>query len=63
MPRGRLVILDGAQPTLFMEDPGMVVSMLVDFFCDGIEPAEVPPPDMPRAAAGHSSAAAAWPQP
>lgn len=30
----------------------MVVSMLADFFCDGVEPAEEAPPDMPRAAAG-----------
>jgi pimeloyl-ACP methyl ester carboxylesterase/DNA-binding CsgD family transcriptional regulator len=43
LPRGRLVVLDGAQPALFTEDPGMVVSMLVDFFCDGIEPAGGPP--------------------
>ena len=53
LPRGRLVILDGAQPALFMEDPSMVVSMLVDFFCDGVEPTEEAPPDMPRAAVGH----------
>ena len=32
LPRGRLVLLDGAQPTLFTEDPGGVVAMLVDFF-------------------------------
>jgi DNA-binding CsgD family transcriptional regulator len=38
LPRGRLVVLDGTQPTLFMEDSGGVVRMLVDFFCDGIEP-------------------------
>jgi DNA-binding CsgD family transcriptional regulator/pimeloyl-ACP methyl ester carboxylesterase len=54
MPRGRLVMLDGAQPTLFMGDPGMVVGMLVDFFCDGIEPPAdpSPPPEMPSVAAG-----------
>jgi len=40
LPRGRLVVLDGAQPALFIGDPGMVVGMLVDFFCDGIEPPE-----------------------
>jgi DNA-binding CsgD family transcriptional regulator len=49
LPRGRLVLLDGAQPTLFTEDPGAVVTMLVNFFCDGIEPAGEPPP----AAGGH----------
>jgi DNA-binding CsgD family transcriptional regulator/pimeloyl-ACP methyl ester carboxylesterase len=56
MPRGRLVILDGAQPTLFMGDPGRVMSMLVDFFRDGIEPLgdPSPPPGMPSTAAGHS---------
>jgi len=55
MPRGRLVILDGAQPTLFMGDPDRV-SMLVDFFCDGIEPSAdpSPPPGMPSAPAGHT---------
>ena len=55
MPRGRLVILDGAQPTLFMGDPDRV-SMLVDFFCDGIEPPadSSPPPGMPSAPAGHT---------
>jgi DNA-binding CsgD family transcriptional regulator len=54
MPRGRLVMLDGAQPTLFMGDPGMVVGMLVDFFRDGIEPPgdPSPPPGMPGVAAG-----------
>ena len=52
LPRGRLVVLDGAQPTLFRQDPGEVVSMLVDFFQDGIEPAEAAPqPDVAGAAA------------
>jgi DNA-binding CsgD family transcriptional regulator/pimeloyl-ACP methyl ester carboxylesterase len=51
LPRGRLVLLDGAQPTLFTKDPGPVVTMLVDFFCDGIVPAGEPPP--PGLAAGH----------
>jgi len=52
LPRGRLVLLDGAQPTLFPEDPGAVVTMLMDFFCDGLEPAGEPPPAGP-AAEGH----------
>jgi pimeloyl-ACP methyl ester carboxylesterase/DNA-binding CsgD family transcriptional regulator len=54
LPRGRLVVLDGAQPALFMEDPGEVVGMLIDFFCDGIEPAEEEPQGMLEGAAGHS---------
>jgi DNA-binding CsgD family transcriptional regulator/pimeloyl-ACP methyl ester carboxylesterase len=45
LPRGRLVMLEGAQPVLFPEDPGEVVSLLLGFFCDGIEPAESPPAD------------------
>jgi len=47
LPRGRLVLLDGAQPTLFTGDPGAVVAMLADFFCDGIEPAGEPLPAGP----------------
>jgi DNA-binding CsgD family transcriptional regulator len=43
LPRGRLVVLDGAQPVLFDEDPGAVVSLLIRFFGDGVEPAETPP--------------------
>jgi DNA-binding CsgD family transcriptional regulator/pimeloyl-ACP methyl ester carboxylesterase len=55
LPRGRLVILDGAQPTLFMEDPGMVVGMLVDFFRDGVEPPGNPSPSPGMtSAAGHT---------
>src|SRR5215471_13430623 len=42
LPRGRLIVLEGAQPVLFTEDSGEVVSMLADFFRDGIEPAEAP---------------------
>ena len=49
LPRGRLVVLEGAQPTLFGQDPGEAVSMLVDFFCDGIEP-----PGIPSAPAGRT---------
>ena len=39
LPRGRLVLLEGAQPALFMDDTDMVVSMLAGFVCDGIVPA------------------------
>jgi pimeloyl-ACP methyl ester carboxylesterase/DNA-binding CsgD family transcriptional regulator len=53
LPRGRLVVLDGAQPALFMEDSGAVVGMLIDFFCDGIEPAEDAPQGMLEGAASH----------
>jgi pimeloyl-ACP methyl ester carboxylesterase/DNA-binding CsgD family transcriptional regulator len=52
LPRGRLVVLDGTQPSLFMEHPGMVVSMLTDFFCDGIEPAAGVAQGMAKAAPG-----------
>jgi pimeloyl-ACP methyl ester carboxylesterase/DNA-binding CsgD family transcriptional regulator len=54
LPRGRLVVLEGAQPVLFTADPGEVVRMLADFFCDGIEPtaagghAMVPPGGLTR---------------
>jgi DNA-binding CsgD family transcriptional regulator/pimeloyl-ACP methyl ester carboxylesterase len=40
LPRGRLVVLEGSKPVLFTEEFGEVVRLLVDFFCDGIEPAE-----------------------
>ena len=63
LPRGRLVVLDGAQPTLFTEDSGAVVAMLVDFFCDGIEPAEELAPGLLEGAAGHLRASARQPQP
>jgi DNA-binding CsgD family transcriptional regulator/pimeloyl-ACP methyl ester carboxylesterase len=39
LPRGRLVMLEGTQPALFMEDAAGVVRILVDFFGEGIEPA------------------------
>lgn len=55
LPRGRLVVLEGAQPVLFTEDSGEVVSMLVDFFCDGIEPAAAPAA-VPGPAGGHAIA-------
>src|SRR5215471_13112214 len=43
LPRGRLIVLEGAQPVLFAEDPREVVSLLVGFFGDGVEPAAAPP--------------------
>ena len=39
LPHGRLVILDGEHPHLFLEDPDRVVQILLDFFTDGLEPA------------------------
>ena len=51
LPRGQLVVLDGEQPTLFGEGPDAVVSMLLDFLCDGIEPAG-PAPVVNDAASG-----------
>jgi DNA-binding CsgD family transcriptional regulator/pimeloyl-ACP methyl ester carboxylesterase len=39
LPRGRLVLLEGAQPALFMDDTDTVAGMLAGFFCDGIVPA------------------------
>ena len=42
LPRGRLVLLDGAQPVLFTEHPDEIVSLLTSFFRDGVEPAETP---------------------
>jgi DNA-binding CsgD family transcriptional regulator len=44
LPRGRLVMLEGAQPVLFTEDPGEVVDLLLGFFRDGAEPAQGPAP-------------------
>jgi DNA-binding CsgD family transcriptional regulator/pimeloyl-ACP methyl ester carboxylesterase len=54
LPRGRLVLLEGARPVLFGEDPGEVVTLLADFFCDGIEPAGVPPEGAAGAAGGRA---------
>jgi pimeloyl-ACP methyl ester carboxylesterase/DNA-binding CsgD family transcriptional regulator len=54
LPRGRLVVLEGAQPVLFTEDPGEVVSLLADFVCEGIEPAGVPAAAAAGAAAGRA---------
>ena len=54
LPRGRLVLLDGAQPVLFGQDAGEVVTLLMDYVCDGIEPAGVPQAVAAGAAGGHS---------
>jgi DNA-binding CsgD family transcriptional regulator len=53
LPRGRLVVLESGQPVLFTEDAGEVVSMVAEFFCDGIEPAAAP---VPGGSGGHSMA-------
>jgi DNA-binding NarL/FixJ family response regulator len=42
LPRGRLVLLEGAQPVLFTEHPDQIVSLLTSFFRAGVEPAETP---------------------
>jgi DNA-binding CsgD family transcriptional regulator len=39
LPRGRLVVLEGERPTLFGEGTDAVVSMILDFLCEGTEPA------------------------
>jgi DNA-binding CsgD family transcriptional regulator/pimeloyl-ACP methyl ester carboxylesterase len=52
LPRGRLVLLEGSQPVLFGERHGEVVSLLADFFCDGIEPARATPAASGAAAGG-----------
>lgn len=39
LPRGRLVVLEGERPSLFLEDSDEVVRLLTGFFRDGIEPA------------------------
>lgn len=40
LPRGRLALLPGSQPALFVDDPTGVARMLGDFFCDGAVPDE-----------------------
>ena len=55
LPRGRLVMLEGAQPVLFMDDTDPVVSMLVSFFCDGIVPGGAA--EQPEVAAAQGGAA------
>ena len=43
LQRGRLVLLDGTQPNLFLEEPDGIVKLLADFFADGVEPAQAAP--------------------
>jgi len=38
LPRGRLALLPGSDPALFVDDPEGVAGALADFFCDGIVP-------------------------
>jgi DNA-binding CsgD family transcriptional regulator/pimeloyl-ACP methyl ester carboxylesterase len=38
LPQGRLVILEGDRPHLFLDDPDRVARMLLDFFINGVEP-------------------------
>lgn len=61
LPGGRLVVLEGTRPHLFLEDPDGVIKLLVEFFSDGIEPAEstalsgeVPPLPTQQVAASNS---------
>jgi len=56
LPRGRLVILEGDQATLFKADPDVAADLLVAFFCDGIEPAAETAPPAPTAEAGRLAA-------
>ena len=56
LPHGRLVILEGDQPTLFTAEPDAAVGLLTAFFCDAIEPAADPPPPGPAAEAGRPAA-------
>ena len=38
LPRGRLALLPGSQPALFVEEPQRVARVLGDFYCDGVVP-------------------------
>lgn len=44
LPRGQLVVLEGTQPTLFLEGPTTVVDMVLAFVCDGVRPPDTMPP-------------------
>jgi DNA-binding CsgD family transcriptional regulator/pimeloyl-ACP methyl ester carboxylesterase len=43
LPRGRLVVLEGSRPALFLEEPTAVTDMLLDFVCAGVLPPETVP--------------------
>ena len=59
LPRARLVMLEGEQPVLFMEDPDGVVSMLADFVASGVEPPGVASgPEAAATASGRADATA-----
>ena len=38
LPRGRVALLPGSQPALFIDDPVAIARMLADFYCDGTVP-------------------------
>jgi DNA-binding CsgD family transcriptional regulator/pimeloyl-ACP methyl ester carboxylesterase len=40
LPRGHLVVLEGSQTSLFVEDTEGIIKLLLDFFCDGVVPSE-----------------------
>jgi DNA-binding CsgD family transcriptional regulator len=44
LPRGRLVVLEGTRPTLFLDEPTAVSDLLLDFVCAGVLPPETVPP-------------------
>jgi DNA-binding CsgD family transcriptional regulator len=44
LPRGRLVVLEGSQPALFLDEPTAVADLLLDFVCSGVLPPEDVPP-------------------
>jgi pimeloyl-ACP methyl ester carboxylesterase/DNA-binding CsgD family transcriptional regulator len=44
LPRGRLVVLEGSRPVLFLDEPTAVTDLLLDFVCAGVLPPETVPP-------------------
>jgi DNA-binding CsgD family transcriptional regulator/pimeloyl-ACP methyl ester carboxylesterase len=42
LPRGRLAVLPGTQPALFVDDPAGAAKMLSDFYCEGAVPEQSP---------------------
>ena len=51
LPRGRLALLPGSQPALFVDDPAAIARMLADFYCDGVVADETAVGSMGSAAA------------